>query len=163
MVKFNYLAFATLLAICVSGANAQDFDKGLAAYKAGNFKAAFKEFFPLAKSGDAHVQDIIGWMYENGMSVVKSDTEAVKWYKLGAYQGDAHAQSNVGQMYEHGNGVMQNSVIAHMWYNIASANGMIFAAEWRNKIADKMTREDISKAQAMAQVCMSSNYQNCGD
>ena len=49
-----------------------------------------------------------------------------------------------------------------MWYNIASANGDKPAAEWRDKIAAKMTTADISKVQPMARECISSNYKNCG-
>ena len=35
-------------------------------------------------------------------------------------------------------------------------------AENRDIIAKKMTPQDISKAQAMASECMSSDYKNCG-
>jgi uncharacterized protein len=65
-------------------------------------------------------------------------------------------------MYKNGNGVVQNNILSHMWYNIASANGYKKSSEWRDNIATKMTSADISKAQAMARVCMSSGYKNCG-
>ncbi len=232
---FKCLAFSTLLAVSVSGANAQDFDKGFAAYNVGDFQTALTEFLPLAESGDAGAQYLIGQMYlfgkgvirsdveaikwyklaadhgnlevqkklgffyEMGVFVVQSDVEAAKWYKLAADQGDGDAQVEIGfiyskgkgvtqsyveaakwyrlaadqgnvegqtfmgYMYDKGKGVIQDHVRSHMWFNIASANGDPNSANWRDEIAAKMTREDISKAQAMAQECMSSGYKNCGD
>ena len=52
--------------------------------------------------------------------------------------------------------------MAHMWYNIGAANGNEIGAENREIIAKEMTSEDISKAEAMAGVCISSNYEKCG-
>jgi hypothetical protein len=49
-----------------------------------------------------------------------------------------------------------------MWFNIASALGDDDAAKNREIVANKMTAADISKAQAMARECMSSDYQKCG-
>ena len=86
----------------------------------------------------------------------------MKWYRLAAEQGYADAQSNLGVRYQYGQGVLQDNVMAHMWYNISSANGADKAGEWRDERAGQMTSADISKAQAMARECMSSNYKNCG-
>ena len=58
--------------------------------------------------------------------------------------------------------VLADFVKAHMWSNIAAANGGKAAAKNREEIAKTMTPEDISKAQAMARVCMNSNYEKCG-
>jgi uncharacterized protein len=107
-------------------AQAQDFDRGAAAYQTGDFATTLKEWRPLAE------------------------------------QGNAAAQYNLGLMYQNGYGVVQNNILSHMWYNIASANGYKKSSEWRDNIATKMTSADISKAQAMARVCMSSGYKNCG-
>ena len=196
---FRYLAFSVLLAMCASGAYAQDFDKGAESYTAGDFKAALKEFLPLAEGGDARAQYNLGvmyrngegviqnyaetlkWyklaaeqghlsaqiglgvMYRNGEIVIQNGVEAVKWFRLAADQGDAFAQFHLGAMYRDGIGVVQNDVMAHMWFNITSANGMSYAAKRRDETALKMTREEIAKAQAMAQECISSGYKNCGD
>ena len=196
---FKHLVFLTLLAISALCANAQDYDKGEAAYKAGNYKTAFEELLPLAEGDDAWAQYFVGsmyehgkgviqndaeaakwyrlaadqgnafgqfnlgFMYEDGRGVIQNDVEAVKWYRLSADQGNAFAQNNIGLMYEYGNGVIQSNVMAHMWYNISSTSGYEDAPTWRDEISRKMTREDISKAQSMAQECVSSGYKNCGD
>jgi len=58
--------------------------------------------------------------------------------------------------------------MAHMWCNIASANPKsstdYSALSRKNKriFAKEMTKEDISKAQAMARECMNSSYTKCG-
>ena len=76
--------------------------------------------------------------------------------------GHATAQSNLGAMYYNGQGVLADFVIAHMWFNIAAANGNEIGTENRDVVAKKMASEDISKAQAMARVCINSNYEKCG-
>ncbi len=164
MKIFRYLALSVLLAMNASGATAQDFDKGWAAYIVGDYQTAWEELMPLAEGGDANAQAFIGLMYIQRNGVLhQDDVEAVKWLRLAADQGQKLAQGELALMYEKGEGVLQNNVLAHMWYNISSANGMSYASKRRDEIALKMTREDISKAQAMAQDCISSGYKNCGD
>ena len=153
------LAFLMTLSLPVS---AQDFQKGLAAYEAGDYASALKEWKPLAEAGDAAVQLNLGYMYDNGRGVPQDYARAVRWYRLASEQGDADAQYNLGMMYQLGDGVLQDNVMAHMWYNISSANGDPESGDWRDERAGLMTNADISKAQQMARECMSSNYQNCG-
>ena len=197
MKMFRYLTFSTLLVCSLLKANAQDWEKGVAASEAGNSKAAFEEWFPLAQAGDARAQTMIGqmylhgdgviqdyvsalnwnilaavkgvgvaqtnlgWMYANGKGVDTDYVKAVKWYRSAADQGLSRAQLNLGTLYILGKGVLQNNVKAHMWLNIASANGEEGAQELRETIANKMTPEDISKAQSMANDCINSGYKNC--
>ena len=80
----------------------------------------------------------------------------MKWYRLSAMQGNHDGQFGLGFIYEYGRGVMQDYVRAHMWFNIA------LAGESRDVIAEKMTIEDVSKAQAMATICVNSGYEDCG-
>ncbi|MCC5797355.1 MAG: sel1 repeat family protein [Methylophaga sp.] len=87
-------------------------------------------------------------------------TEAAKWYHQAAEQGVAEAQFNIGGMYFFGDGVPQSDIIAHMWLNLASANGLAPAAVLRDKLSQRMTREQIAKAQAMAAECLNKEYKN---
>ena len=57
------LAFAISLALPVS---AQDFGKGLAAYNAGDYATALKEWKPLAETGNEVAQYNLGFMYDYG-------------------------------------------------------------------------------------------------
>ena len=81
---------------------------------------------------------------------------------MAAEQGEARAQNSLGLMYDFGKGVLQDNSLAHMWYNISSANGHEIAGQHRDRIAERMTPEQIGETQAMARECMRSNYQNCG-
>ena len=160
IVRTTILSLA--LAFGAGAALAQDFQKGFAAYNAGDYATALKEWRPLAEQGDSAAQYNLAVKYDNGKAVLQDYAEAVKWYRLPAEQGNASAQNNIGVRYENGEGVLQDNVRAHMWYNIAAANGHEKAGEWRDERAGLMTSADISKAQSMAKECMSSNYKNCG-
>jgi uncharacterized protein len=160
-------ALAVVVVLSVSSLNygtaqAQDFDKGLAAAQAGDYATALQEWRPLAEQGDAEAQYNLGIMYSNGQGVIQDDTEAVNWYRKAAEQGSARAQFNLGGMYSMGQGVIQDNILAHMWYNIGGANGNEKGSEVRDIIAKSMTPQAIEQAQAMARGCMSSNYRNCG-
>ena len=189
------LAFLVTLSAPVA---AQDYQKGYAAYNAGDYTTALQEWTPLAEAGDTNAQYNLGQMYRRGQGVPQDNAEAVNWYTLAAEQGHANAQFNVGYSYSHGygvaqdykeavrwytlaaeqgvadaqhnlgimyvkgEGVLQDNTMAHMWFNIASANGNEPGGTNRDKVAKEMTTADISKAQAMARECMSSDYKNCG-
>ena len=107
----------------VSAAWSADSQKGVAAYKSGDYATALREWTPLAKQGDASAQSILGVMYDKGLGVPQDYKTAMKWYTLVAEQGDADAQNNLGWMYDQGKGVLQDYVRAHMWYNIATSSG----------------------------------------
>jgi uncharacterized protein len=158
------LGLATMLSfMAFSPVAAQDLQKGLDAFNAGDYATALQEFRPLAEQGNAKAQWKVGFMYETGNGVPQDYAEAVKWMRLAAVQGHVIAQYNLGEIYKNGKGVLQDNVIAHMWYNLAAANGLGLSRESRNLIAESMTPAAIEKAQAMARECMSSGYTKCGD
>ena len=101
------LTLVVLLGSLVTGCGA-DFDKGLAAYKSGDYATALREWRPLAEQGHVSAQIYLGWMYENGQGVTQDSKTALKWYRLVAEQGYASAQYNLGRMYEDGLGFRQN-------------------------------------------------------
>ncbi|MCP4382511.1 MAG: sel1 repeat family protein [Hyphomicrobiales bacterium] len=80
------------------------------------------------------------------------------WLPL-AEQGDARAQFRLGVIYAAAKGglqcdpqscVPQDIVQAHMWWNLASAQGLKDARKSRDRIAKKMTPDQITEAQRMA-------------
>ncbi len=119
-----------------------------------DYKEAAKWFRKAADQGITDAQFNLGLMYGSGDGVVQDYKEAVKWYRKAAEQGDAKSQNNLGVMYALGQGVMQDYVMAHMYSNIASANGYANAQKLRTEIAEKMTAEQIEKAQDMARKWM---------
>jgi TPR repeat protein len=60
------IALVFILLISPSWLLAQDFDKGFAAYQAGDFDTALQEWRPLAEQGDAMAQYNLGYIYDNG-------------------------------------------------------------------------------------------------
>ena len=156
------ILIAALIVAFAAPLSSQDFNKGVDAYYSGDYATALKEWEPLAEQGLAQAQYNIGLMYHNGQGVPQDYKEAAKWYRRAAEQGDAKAQSNLGMMYANGQGVLQDNVLAHMWFNLSAVNGHDRGGKNRDIIAERMTAEDISKAQAMARKCMNSDYQDCG-
>lgn len=102
---------------------AQDFDKGKAAYKSGDYATAMRVWRALAQQGDARAQYALGRIYRSGKSVQRDSGKAAKWFQLAAKQGDKEAQKLLGNMYYHGNGVVQDLAKARRWYKLAAEQG----------------------------------------
>jgi TPR repeat protein len=76
---------------------------------------------------------------------------AMKEFTVLAGQGDADAQLILGDMYAQGQGVAQDHVQAYKWYEIASHNGAKDAPAARDALKNKMSAEDVKKAEQLAQ------------
>ena len=140
---------------------AGDFQKGVSAYKSGDYTTAFKEFAALAEQWDADAQFNLALMYKDGQEVPQDYKQAVRWYTKAAEQGDADAQFNLARMYAYGRGVPQDNVYAHMWFNLVAIDGDESASKNRDIAAKTMTTADISKAQSLARECLKKNYKGC--
>ena len=115
--------FSLALAFGAGAVMAQDYQKALTAYHAGDFATALKEWRPLAEQGNAKAQKNLGVMYDNGNGVLQDYAEALKWYRLAAEQGNVGAQSNLGVMYHKGEGVLQDDAEAVKWLRLAAEQG----------------------------------------
>jgi len=111
---------------------------------------AVKWFRLAADQGNAIAQYSLGVAYTIGRGVPEDSAEAVKWYRLAADQGVADAQYALGLMYASGEGVAQDFVRAYAWSSIAAAGGDAQAREFRDFLAQQMTREQIAEAQAIS-------------
>lgn len=127
-----------------------DFESGRAAYSCGDYETAFREFEILAKKGHAEAQVALGQMVLRGEAVGQSDIEAVKWFRKAAEQGNSFAQGKLGAAYEEGRGVPKDYVKAYMWLILAAAQGERGISRFRDHIAQKMTPEQVARAQEMA-------------
>ena len=126
-----------------------------------DYKEATKWYRLAAEQGYARAQYNLGVRYDDGEGVLQDYKEAVKWFRLAAEQGYASAQFLLGLMYENGDGVPQDYIRAYMWFNLAEAGGDEAAEQARDSIAEKMTPEQIEKAQALAQECVRKEYKGC--
>jgi len=122
---------ATALAVYVfmltSSVFAQDFDKGLQSYQAGDYATAFGQWQPLAEQGNARAQVALGLMYNRGAGVPQDASEAVRLFELAAAQGYVNGQFNLGVMYGLGRGVPQDSTMTALWYSLAAEQGHVKA------------------------------------
>lgn len=130
---------------------------GWTAYTAKDYATAFRLWQPLADAGNGWAQLYVGIMYEEGQSVAQDYAQAVKWYRLAAEQGDAWAQHRLALMYEHGRGIPQDHAEAHKWLNLAASRYPATekdkrdqAADHRDRIAGKLTAQQLAKAQRLA-------------
>ena len=124
-------------------------------------KIAVKWFGKAAEQGLARAQYVLGLMYDSGSGVPENDKIAAMWYTRAAKQGHAGAQFNLGGMYEYGEGVLTDFVKAYMWFNIAAYNGIESGVESKKLVTEKMTFDDISKAQDMSIICIETDYRDC--
>ena len=104
-----------------------DFQKGMEAYKKGDFANAIKEWILLGEDGDEKVQYFLGLIYYKGKGVPQDYKKALKWYTLSAEQGNKVAQYNLGVMYSFGLGVVPDYKTALKWYNLSSEQGYALA------------------------------------
>lgn len=68
MIRF-FRGAALALMLAPSAGTAQDYDAGLAAYEAGNFATARRDWAPLADQGDGDAPATLGLTYDFGRDV----------------------------------------------------------------------------------------------
>ena len=117
------LAMIAIVVLLAPAAAAQDYHRGLVAYRAGDHAAARAEWRPLAERGHGQAQYRLAYMYEYGQGVAPDDGAAAAWYRKAAGQGVAAAQYRLGVMHDNGWGVAENDGEAFDWYERAAARG----------------------------------------
>ncbi|UVW27577.1 tetratricopeptide repeat protein [Massilia sp. H6] len=117
------LFVAIVLALGLHASAYAGFMEGASAYNAGNYALALKEIGPLARSGHADAQHLLGLMYYMGRGVARDYEQAFSWHYKAARQGKADAQYVVGAMYYTGNSVPQDQRHAVTWFRKAAEQG----------------------------------------
>ena len=138
-----------LLPAC--GKQEDPFEKGQAAYDAGDYQTAAAQFKLAADKGNAEAMYRLGLCYHDGQGVEKDANEAVKWYQNAvkggnteaqayldsltsvidevkslteaAEKGDADAMRTVAYAYLTGSGVKPSDEEAAKWFRKAAENG----------------------------------------
>jgi TPR repeat protein len=86
---------------------AGSFEDALAAYQRFDYSTAMRLWLSLADQGNADAQSRLGFMYQRGHGVPRSEVAAANWYRKAADQGNASGQVNLGLLYEEGRGGLQ--------------------------------------------------------
>jgi TPR repeat protein len=68
---------------------------GYTEYQAQQFVAAFPKLLPVAESGNAEAQCMIGMLYQMGRGVEADNSKAIFWYERSAKQGYSVANNNL--------------------------------------------------------------------
>ncbi|MBI2132702.1 MAG: sel1 repeat family protein [Candidatus Tectomicrobia bacterium] len=100
------------------------FKEGVAAFRAGDYPAALREFKALGEKGLAEAQFNVGLMHRQGLGVKVDLAEARRWYRKAADQGHAKAQLNLGTLYARGLGVKEDAAEAFKWHKRAAEQGL---------------------------------------
>lgn len=100
-----------------------DYNKGVAAYLAGDFDTALQWYLAAAQQGHANAQYNLGNMYREGEGTRRDAKRAVEWLRKAADQGLAGAQNNLGVMYNKGDGVDRDAVQAVHWFEKSAIQG----------------------------------------
>ena len=110
-----------------------------------------------AEQGDAVGQHNLGVLYFTGAGMPLDFEKSVKWFDKAAEQGVSGSQINLGIAYQGGLGVPKDIIKSYIWFNIASANGSNLAPEYRDNIAQFMSRSQIEEAQRTAGQMLKNN------
>ena len=106
--------------------------------EANQFKEAREALLPLARSGNADAEELIGVMYALGLGVERDDVRAFEWYLRSSMKGHPGAQSGIGWYYEVGRGLTApDKVRAYLWYTLSAIGGDPDAAVSQEEIAKR--------------------------
>ena len=145
-------------------------------YKYFNEKKYTKAIKYLQKAGelgDSGAQNIVGYMYQNGMGTEQDYREAIKWFKKSAEQNNSSAQVNLGYMHNLGLGTRQDYKEAVKWFQKAAELGdstgqnnlgTMYQAghgvKQDNKIAAKWFKKAAEQGSAEGQFALGNMYAN---
>jgi TPR repeat protein len=105
-------------------------DLAYGAYQRGHYLTAFKEAaLRLQRNpADAAAMTLLAELFNQGLGVRESATEAAGWYRLAAKHGDRHAMATLGLMATDGRGMPADRAEARAWLEKAAAAGEPTAA-----------------------------------
>jgi uncharacterized protein len=83
-----------------------------------------------ADQNDPVAQNVLGYIYENGLGIPNDYTEAAHWYQLSADAGIAASQYHLGLLYDQGLGVTRDNKLALTLMRKAAASGESRAMQW---------------------------------
>lgn len=120
----------------------------------------------LARAGEqGHVQAqyLLGVAYADGNGVAKNALWAARWYGRAARGGHAGAQYAYGVMYGSGLGLPKDDLKSYYWITLATSGGHEKAAELAMKMAEQLSNEQISQAEADAKKFVPKSYSSLDD
>ncbi|MGB0629794.1 MAG: SPOR domain-containing protein [Alphaproteobacteria bacterium] len=102
---------------------AADLKAGVAAYRAGDYETALREFTALAEDGNAHAEFNLAILYLTGRGVEKDIARSIELHRSAADRGLPAAMHGLGVFYYQGTGVKQDYEKALEWFRKSAALG----------------------------------------
>ena len=126
---------------------ADDYQYALDAFNAGQYQRAGEYWQRCALTGNARCQYGLGVLYEESRDRPQSNVQALHWYRRAALNGSRDAQVQLGFIYATGrSGITQAPVQAYVWFSLAANNGAKDAADYRDKVAQLLSNEELDTA-----------------
>jgi TPR repeat protein len=101
-----------------------EFMAGLEAYREKNYSAALDSWTKAAAKGNGRAMVRIGFLYDEGEGVAKSEEKALEWYRKGDKAGNPGAAFYIGSAYYYGMATIQQDYTKAMeWYKKAANKG----------------------------------------
>jgi TPR repeat protein len=109
--------------LCYSFPVIAGFDEALTAYRNKEYPKAIEEARQAAATGDARAFFLLGGMYQGGLGVVASSTEAAGWYEKAAQGGVIGSFAKLAQMCARGDGVPKSTEKALSYARLSAQLG----------------------------------------
>ncbi len=124
--------------------------------KIGKRKAELHAWKFKAEDGDVEAQYKVASLYCCGERPYYDNIEALKWYCKAAKNGQRDAQFEVAQQYENtvnykGSIVPKDDVLAYSYYTLAEKNHHPDAAEYRARLEEDLTEEQMTEAKVLVE------------
>jgi TPR repeat protein len=115
-MKIKHLLLLLLTCFLASQAYAQttDFNKGMAAFKAKDFKNTILQLTPFAKKGNCAAQYAVGYSYTHDFDI-KNDSLAISWLLLAAEQKNTKAMAALADCYFWDTKAVDHLVRSYLW------------------------------------------------
>jgi len=117
--RTTQLSYGILLSVFMLFAGTAQADAYSVGYDhafSGDYKAAYSEWMPLARAGDARAQFNLALIYHGGLLGPVDEAMAVHWYREAAKNGIREAQEYLAVAYEEGwFGLNRNPNLAQYW------------------------------------------------
>lgn len=115
-----------------------------------DFERALRWFSQAAEQGHGQAQLYLGRIYSQGEGLAADLVAGRKWLLAAAKQRVSEAQYRLGMMYAKEGDVGADDVQAYVWLSLAAAGGNSAAAAPRDKIARKLSGEQLANARQRA-------------
>ena len=158
----KWLFGASIAVFFAGGALANDFEKGVDAFKAGDDTTALKELNPLAMQGNVNAAIIVGQIHFSR----KHYSEAASMWLRVAETGNARGQYltglayyNIGDSTYDSARAVKHFETAFMWFLLAEEQGFSLALDLRSALMD--VYGTFSRAVVRAHICIEQQFKGC--